>query len=318
MSSTYRAAAGPAIPPGESHGGDGARVARALGLGPDAMLDLSASMNPVAPDVCSVVSRHLPEIGRYPDAGTATSVLAEVLGVDPDRVLLTNGGAEAIALVAAELGDGVVDRTEFSLYARHLGRTDSGGRWRSDPHNPSGTLARVEEVAQVWDEAFYPLATGRWTSGRAETGAIVLGSLTKVFACPGLRLGYVLAPRAGGSELIQRLSQRQPRWSVNGLACAAVPELLTSATLPSWAAQIVRLRRDLVVLLREFGFTPSTSSAANYVLVADAHGLRERLAVHGVLVRDCTSFGLGGSVRIAVPHDAGRAKLALALSQACE
>ncbi|GAC1375040.1 MAG: threonine-phosphate decarboxylase CobD [Acidimicrobiales bacterium] len=301
------------IPPVASHGGDGARIAAALGLDPDAILDLSASMNPVAPDMTEVLGRHLRAVGRYPDPTMATTALADVLGVDPDRILLTNGGAEAIALVAAELRHGEVDRTEFSLYARHLARTDaSGRRWRSDPHNPSGTLARVDDVAEVWDEAFYPLATGRWTSGRAETGAIVLGSLTKVFACPGLRLGYVLAPEPGGPELIRRLAHRQPRWSVNGLACAVAPELLAGAELPSWAAQIVRLRRDLVALLREVGLTPLTS-AANYVLVADAPGLRERLATHGVAVRDCGSFGLVGTVRIAVPDDAGRHRLSQAL-----
>ena len=36
----------------------------------------------------------------------ATAALAEVLGVAPWRVLLTNGGAEAIAPGAAELGRG--------------------------------------------------------------------------------------------------------------------------------------------------------------------------------------------------------------------
>ncbi|GAC1308690.1 MAG: threonine-phosphate decarboxylase CobD [Acidimicrobiales bacterium] len=306
-----------AIPPVAAHGGDGARIAVALGLDPDAVLDLSASMNPVAPDVTEVLGRHLREVRRYPDAAMATTALAQALGVDPDRVLLTNGGAEAIALLAAELRDGDVDRAEFSLYARHLARTDaSGRRWRSDPHNPSGTLAGADEVAEVWDEAFYPLATGRWTSGRAEAGAIVLGSLTKVFACPGLRLGYVLAPEPGGPELIRRLAHRQPRWSVNGLACAVAPELLAGAELPSWAAQIVRLRRDLEALLREFGLH-TEASTANYVLVADAPGLREGLAAHGVVVRDCASFGLAATVRIAVPDDAGRARLSEALRMVC-
>lgn len=317
MSLARRDATARAVPPVASHGGDGARIAAALGLDPDAILDLSASMNPVAPDVTEVLGRHLREIRRYPDPAMATAALADVLEVDPDRVLLTNGGAEAIALVAAELRDGAVDRNEFSLYARHLARTDTDGRrWRSDPHNPSGTLAGMDEVAEVWDEAFYPLATGRWTSGRAETGSIVLGSLTKVFACPGLRLGYVLAPAVGGPELIRRLAHRQPRWSVNALACAVTPELLAGAELPSWAAQIVRLRGDLVALLRGFGLTPSVSTA-NYVLVTDVVGLRERLASHGVVVRDCASFGLVATVRIAVPDDAGRARLSDALRIVC-
>src|SRR3954471_1108269 len=94
--------------PGD-HGGDGPRVARALGLDPAAILDLSQSLNPVAPPVGPIVGRHLDRLAHYPDPAVATAELAAVLGADRARVLVTNGGAEAIALVAAELGRGWVD-----------------------------------------------------------------------------------------------------------------------------------------------------------------------------------------------------------------
>jgi histidinol-phosphate/aromatic aminotransferase/cobyric acid decarboxylase-like protein len=47
--------------------------------------------------------------------------------------------------------------------------------------------------------------------------------------------------------------------------------------------------------------------------VADAPDLRGRLAREAISVRDCSSFGLLGTVRIAVPDDAGRRRLADAL-----
>jgi len=302
------------FPAAGDHGGDGARVAEALGLDPDDVLDLSASLNPVAPDPSPIVARHLGAVRRYPDAGPATVALAGALGVDADRLLVTNGGAEAIALVAAELGPGWVDDPDFSLYRRHLADVRStAGRWRSDPHNPSGRLARPAESAAVWDEAFYPIATGHWTSGRADRGAVVLGSLTKVFACPGLRIGYVLAPPGKeGAALVGRLGDRQPRWSVNGLAAAALGDLLDTADLPGWAAEVARLRAALVAVLESHGYRPEPSDA-NYVLVPGAAGLRDALAPEAVVVRDCSSFGLAGHVRVAVPDDAGRDRLAAAL-----
>lgn len=299
------------IPAGE-HGGDGARLAAALGLPPGAVLDLSASLNPVAPDPAPIVARHLDALGRYPETTEATEALAAQLGVPPEQLLLTSGGAEAIALVAAELGPGRVDEPEFSLYRRHLPADGADHperpRWRSNPHNPSGRLATPDDIAAVWDEAFWPLATGTWTRGDAARGAIVLGSLTKVLACPGLRLGYV---HAADEDMIARLARRQPRWAVNGLATEALPDLLPEIDLPGWAVQIRRLRDGMAALLEQAGYDPLPSDA-NWLLV-HAPGLRERLAARGILIRDCASFGLPGTVRIAVPDDKGLLRLEQAL-----
>ena len=49
------------------HGGDGRAVALQLGIDPSELLDLSASLNPVAPDPRPVVARHLDSLLTYPD-----------------------------------------------------------------------------------------------------------------------------------------------------------------------------------------------------------------------------------------------------------
>jgi histidinol-phosphate/aromatic aminotransferase/cobyric acid decarboxylase-like protein len=299
-----------AAPEPGPHGGDGARLAARLGVPTEEILDVSVSLNPCAPDVSDLIRAHADSVRRYPDPAGASAALAKALDVDEARVVLTNGGAEAIALVAAELPVGDADVCDFSLYARHLREVAPGApRWRSNPHNPTGVLAAAHEHAAVWDEAFYPLATGTWSRG--DPGAIVVGSLTKVFACPGMRAGYVVAPDA---ELAQRLRDRQPEWSVNGLVCAAVPELLDLADLPAWAAEIGALRARLEALLREHGFDAAPTDA-NFVLVRDAPGLRDALAQHGALVRDTGSFGIPDGVRIAVPNDAGLDRLARVLEK---
>lgn len=282
------------------HGGNGDAVARRLGLDPASVLDLSASMNPVAPDPVPVIERHLDAVRSYPDATSATAALADAIGVDADRVLLTNGGAEAIALVAAELGKGWADECDFALYRRHLDVLDPHGpRFRSNPHNPTGRLAAPDEAADVWDEAFYPLATGAWTRG---DDAVVVGSLTKLLGAPGLRVGYVLAD----GELIERLGRRQPQWALNAVACAALPDLLDGIDLPTTARRVAALRADLVAVLAAAGLHPQPSDA-NYVVCDDA---AERLLAHAIVVRDCTSFGLPGRMRVAVPDERGLARLA--------
>ena len=207
----------------------------------------------------------------------------------------------------ADLLGGRVEEPEFSLHPRA-----GGPLWRSDPHNPTGRLAGAHDHATVWDEAFYPLATGWWTGPQREPGTVVVGSLTKLFACPGLRIGYVLAD----ADLVARLRSRQPAWSVNGLAVAALPDFLATADLPGWAAAIVELRGELTELLDRHGLDPAPSDA-NFVLCRNAPGLRERLAPHGVVVRDCASFGLPGQTRVAVPSADGLARLASALERSC-
>lgn len=290
-----------AVPPSGRHGGDGPAVARALGLEPGSLLDLSQNLNPFAPDVGALAARHLEELRRYPDPAAAGRLLAEAVGADPGRLVLTNGAAEAISLVAEEVGGQVWAEPEFGLHPRG----DSGPVWRSDPHNPSGHLAGPKDVADVWDEAFYPLATGHWTAGR---DGIVVGSLTKTFACPGLRLGYLVA------EDIARFTHRQPQWSVGSLSLALLADLLEAADLPGWAAAVAVARGELVELLVARGFEVQAADAP-WVLVR-APGLRGALAPHGVLVRDCTSFGLDGVARVAVPDDAGLERLAAALDRA--
>jgi histidinol-phosphate/aromatic aminotransferase/cobyric acid decarboxylase-like protein len=287
------------------HGGDGWRVAREYGLDPATVVDLSLSLNPVAPDPRPAVAAAAEAVGRYPDPADATAVLAECIGVDPARVLLTNGGSEAIALVMSELRSARIDDPEFSLYRRHLDAVvDGGARVRSNPNNPTGLLAPPDDEAAVWDEAFWPLASGTWTRGDADRGAIVVGSLTKLLACPGLRLGYVLG-RDG--DTIDRLRRRQPEWSVNGLAVGALPALLEPVDLDAWHRAIARLREALYRVLQPYGFATRPSDA-NWVLV-HSPGLRRRLAPEGVVVRDCASFGLDGWMRVAVPDERGLERL---------
>jgi histidinol-phosphate/aromatic aminotransferase/cobyric acid decarboxylase-like protein len=302
------------VPPADAHGGDVAAVAAALGIEPSEILDLSASFNPDAPDLAALAKSQLDSLSRYPDRTAATVAMAAVLGTTADSVLLTNGGAEAIALVAGDLARAAVAEPEFSLYARHLteavdpAEDPTAPQIRSNPNNPTGRLAAPEDTAAVWDEAFYPLATGAWSRGDVAAGraAVTIGSLTKVFACPGLRVGYVQA----GPAVIARLAARQPRWALNGLAAALVPELLARADLAAWAAATARRRAALEAAIP--GVEPSDANFALVRVEDGAAAARSRLARQGVLVRDCTSFGLPGHIRIAVPDEAGLASLVAA------
>jgi histidinol-phosphate/aromatic aminotransferase/cobyric acid decarboxylase-like protein len=93
---------------------------------------------------------------------------------------------------------------------------------------------------------------------------------------------------------------------------AALPELLASVDLRAWSLGVRTLRDQLIAVLRDHGLKARPSDA-NWVLVA-TRGLRARLAPLGVVVRDCTSFGMPDLVRIAVPTSGGLEQLAEALT----
>lgn len=311
------------LEPGGDHGGDAERIATSRGLALDEFIDLSASMNPFAPDVSHLICRHAKSALRYPDTTRATRSAAQAMGVEPEELLLTNGGAEAIALACSWVaGTGEPFRlraSDFSLYRRHLPPNAGAIHGRliaSNPSSPSGDVdahpIRPEDVL-IWDEAFWPLAFPTWTSFSHRHGIIVTGSFTKVFACPGLRLGYLLADPVR----IRQLRDRQPRWSVSTLALDVLPDLLAGADLPAWSVQIPALRTHFAETLRSFGF--DVLAGVNWVRVErlgwTGTTIRSVLLEHRVVVRDCASFGFPGQARIALPTPAQHPELMRALSR---
>jgi len=208
--------------------------------------------------------------------------------------------------------------------------------WITNPHNPTGQLWSRESLEPllerfamvIVDEAFLPLVPG----GEAQSmlpwvgrcpGLVVIRSLTKLAAIPGLRLGYALADP---TRLARWAAWRDP-WPVNGLAAAAGVALMADRAwdrrVQGWlaregpwlAAQLARLP----------GLVPM-ASAANFLLVrgeragqpCSLDGLRLALEQrHRILVRDCRSFtGLGESwLRLAVLDRRGNRRLLGALAR---
>ena len=297
------------VPAPGAHGGDGAAIAAWLGVPTDAVLDLSASLSPVATDVAPLLARHAAEVHRYGDPRVLEARIAALVDVEPQQLILTNGASEAIALVARLHPRGRVDEPEFSLYRRHLVVDPTAGRWRSNPHSPSGQLARADDRAAVWDEAYWQLATGTWTRGDHVDGSIVIGSLTKVFALPGLRVGYVVAPDPATASALRVL---RPEWSVGALALAVVDDLVADVDLADVSTRVAAARSALVDVLDARGLDVVAADAP-WVLVHGVTGLRDHLARLGVVVRDCASFGMPTTVRIGVPDPSGLTRLAAAL-----
>ena len=202
----------------------------------------------------------------------------------------------------------------------------------ANPGNPSGLFRTPEECLRLmssrsdllWiiDEAFVEYAgteTEASVLQRLPKNGIVLRSLTKFHAVPGVRLGYL----AADAELAQAIRDELPAWSVNAFALAAAQAVFadTSDFAAQARAENAERRADLAAALSSLPGIEVYPSAANYVLFRWPGAPRNLLDIllkrFGIAVRDCSNYhGLkdGSWFRAAVRFPEDHRRLAEALS----
>lgn len=127
---------------------------------------------------------------------------------------------------------------------------------------------------------------------------VILKAFTKLYAMPGLRLGYALC--ADGSFL-EKMSLAGPPWSVSTVAQAAGIAALAEHTYVSTARALVSEERMFMKqMLAQLGL--HAIGEANFLLFQAKPGLSAWLEGEGILVRNCASFqGLDDNwIRIAI------------------
>lgn len=193
-----------------------------------------------------------------------------------------------------------------------------------DPNNPTGAQLVPErlrellravppETTLVVDQSFLPFAEPSLAPADLLAGGnvVLLRSLTKVLATPGVRVGYLIANEA----LVRRLRDGRDPWPVGAHAIAAAAA--TSWRLPDDALRTIRLwRARLEAGLPATGLSP-LHGGANFLLAhagMRASRLADALAARRIAIRRCDSFDLPEYLRVAVrpPDEQDRLFAALA------
>lgn len=313
------------------------------------MLDFSVNLNPLGPPDSLAAAISAEHVLRYPEPGSRSLVqaLARRHAVEADKVLVTNGACEAIELVMASLSPRRVivltpAFTEYEDAAQAWGhevvtiraREEDGFRIPREqlqselrdagpndlvvlgnPANPTGVLSELPDVdaTLLVDETYLDFADGS-TSAIGRPSTLVVRSFTKLFACPGLRLGYLVGEVAA-------MRARQPAWSVSRLAQAAGEALLAETAYQHFTREFVGKRRaELAEDLRALPGVKVFPSAANFLLVRVAHAaeVARRLCERRIVVRLCDSFtGLqpDAFLRVSVRKRSDNQRLVLALAE---
>ena len=176
----------------------------------------------------------------------------------------------------------------------------------TSPHNPAGSevsLSDVEAIAERTGEETLVLvdeAYGEFSERPSATALVeerddvaVLRTFSKVYGLAGMRLGYAIVPEAW-ADAYARINTP---FSASELACRAGLAALDDDEHVERTVETARWAREYMadhLDCHTFG------SAGNFVLceVGDGTEVAEAAKREGVIVRDTTSFGLPGCVRV--------------------
>ncbi len=195
----------------------------------------------------------------------------------------------------------------------------------ANPNNPVGNRLSTEllekilrhcmakNIVVVLDECFIEFTEG-WEqySFLRRVGEfpnlIVVRGFTKIFAIPGVRLGYLVCDNL---ELIKKIEEQLPEWNLSVFAQKAGIAAAKETAYRMKSAEAVKTEREyLTGELQKLGVLVYPSEA-NYLMVYTEYPLAEELLKRGILIRDCSNYrGLTeGYYRIAIKQREENEKL---------
>ena len=269
------------------------------------------------------LSRQMESIRTYPEPEpySLEKVLAERFRLSSEEVCVTNGATEAIYLIAQTFRNqtSAILMPTFSEYADacrlhghkvvpiyNLNCLPDRGRliWLCNPNNPTGELREKEVLTAcikqnrqrifIIDQSYEFFTQKALLTAREAAefpNVILLHSMTKRFAVPGLRLGYITACK----ELLHEIRTQRMPWSVNQLAIEAGHYLLSSSQCDIDISLLLKEKERLAQSLLSIGGMEIWPSDTHYMLVqlrmGKAAALKEYLATEqGILIRDASNF----------------------------
>lgn len=290
-------------------------------------------------------------IEKYPEvvAESLSKILAQKYNLSSKNILVTNGATEAFYLIAslqlnalseifipsfAEYEDACTQFNHTTIFTKNTllkstYKTKASYLWICNPNNPDGKVIQKETLSTliknnskatiVLDESYKDFILEKESLVQnisQHKNLILVHSLTKKYAIPGLRLGYVIA----SEEIIAKLKQKKQPWSVNSLAIEAGNFLLEN-NIPFSIKKALILSKKLQENLSKIKGVTVVPSDTSYFLIQTNKKAHEAVAYlvkeHGILLRNASNFrGLNNYyLRISAQSKTENDKLVKALSK---
>jgi len=282
---------------GYPHGGDIAAYARQWRCEPKDILDLSTGLNPIgSPDFLpNWLYQHAHLVAHYPDtnAEPARTALAEDMGVPLECVWICAGAQEAIEVIfsAMQWQSIAIMHPCYTEPIRCANRVhchvklfkygepypESEALWLTSPHNPCGRESTFPEHQEgVLDESYMTFENRRKLGLKKDM--IRIGSLTKTFCIPGIRLAYIIAT----PEKINRFRVWLPPWPASTFALHLLPKLLPLAD--DHDSIVSDARERMLKMLNQYGWQ-HINSKASFVLAKPSAELIPNFSRERIMVR---------------------------------
>ncbi len=307
-----------------------------------ALYDFSTNSNACGP--CPVVLQEVraADPGHYPDPVYAAlrQALAAFHEVAVTRVVLAASASEFIFRISAWVAQQAcrqqrTARVELPLHGygdyRHastawgLAASESPAQadliWACDPSSPVGEphMGLSERVrglsatqALVLDGAYRPLRLdGDLALSDPQLDRVwQLWSPNKALGLTGIRAAYAIAP-VGLQQQVELIEGLAPSWPIGAHGCAMLAAWVRQ-DVQDWLAEsrdiLKRWKLRQLAICTSMGWQPGSSVANFHLATPDTVHMAQDLATlraQGIKLRDTSSFGLPGQVRMGVlPPDA--------------
>lgn len=271
------------------------------------------------------LANKLDNVVNYPEPAPQSleSEIAMMLSLKPEEVMVTNGATEGIYLIAQTFRNAksAILQPTFAEYAdacrlhEHqissfynlstLNPQISTIIWLCNPNNPTGTVIDKEELLEtiernqdtifVIDASYAPFTKEPLITPKEAAeypNVLMLHSMTKEFAIPGLRIGYV----TGNETLLHQVKLQRMPWSVNQVAIDAAHYLLMHKDEYEFDLDALMEERErMAKKLAALGVIEVWPSDTHILLcklrIGKASALKDFLAHEkGILIRDASNF----------------------------
>ncbi|MEN6619456.1 MAG: aminotransferase class I/II-fold pyridoxal phosphate-dependent enzyme, partial [Rikenellaceae bacterium] len=253
-----------------------------------------------------------------PEGESLKKIIAGIYGIVESQIVVTNGATEAIYLIAnayrgktsailsptfSEYSDACKLFNHKVKHIKSLEETESGDDiiWLCNPNNPTGSVLdktllgnyinRFADKLFIIDQS-YESFTKKEIFDKKEASSfsnlIIINSLTKKYAIPGLRIGYFFTVNEILAKQIKKFCMP---WSVNSLAIEAAKYLISQKyplfNLTTLLEETSRLRDEINKIDGITAFPTDTHFFLCKTEKDSSHKLKKYLMEnHGILIRD--------------------------------